>query len=110
MTLEEKKRFIINFVFYTLIAGLAFLVFKFSVKYLTPFIVGFVIASLLKPIIQKLVKMFGENKYLRIGVIVVFYIVVGIVIFGLTLAKNFGNSRCCETCTYICGINSNPRR
>ncbi|WP_159649850.1 sporulation integral membrane protein YtvI [Erysipelothrix aquatica] len=90
MTLEEKKRFIINFVFYTLIAGLAFLVFKFSVKYLTPFIIGFVIASLLKPIILKLVKMFGENKYLRIGVIVVFYIIVGIVIFGLTLAAISG--------------------
>lgn len=83
MPIEKKREFIINFVYYAIAFGLAFFVFRFSVKYLMPFIFGFFIAFALKPIVNRLIKMFGENSFVRIAVILIFYIIVGLAIFGI---------------------------
>ncbi len=83
---EQRKEFIINGLYYgILMVGLYFLV-VFSARYLMPFIVGFVIASLLKPLVGLLTSRFGQKKYLSLLVIILFYIVLGFALVWLVFA------------------------
>lgn len=84
--MEQKKNFIINVVYYGIVLGIVVAVSMFAMNYLAPFIVGFIIAFILKPIVQKLIKHFGDNKLIRVGVILLFYILVGFTIFWLFIA------------------------
>ncbi len=50
MILEEKKKFIINFTYFVIVASIIYLLFKMTYAYLLPFIVGFLISfSVQKP-------------------------------------------------------------
>lgn len=80
---EKKRAFIIKFVYALIMIGIAFVVLKFSFTYLMPFIIGFVIAFVLKPIIEFLTKKFGERKYMSLLVIVIFYIILGTLLVWL---------------------------
>ena len=81
MTYRNKKQFLINFFYYgILLAGFA-LVLKFGWEYLTPFVIAFVVAFSLKPLVNKV------NVYLKIKRSVAailctaaFYILTGAVI------------------------------
>lgn len=75
--IEKRRNFIINIVYFGIITLLAVYALKFSFKYLTPFIFGFMIAFTLKPVVTKLVKVFGDQKYLLLIVVVLFYTLVG---------------------------------
>lgn len=74
---EKKREFIINFVYAVIFIGLSYLAIKFSVNYLMPFIVGFIIAFLLKPIVTFLTQRFGARKWMSLFVITVFYLIIG---------------------------------
>lgn len=81
--IERKRAFIINFLYFVIFAGISFLVLKFSLNYLMPFIFGFIIAFVLKPIIARLTQRFGNKKWLSLAVIIIFYFIVGTLLVWL---------------------------
>lgn len=83
LTVEKRRQFIINVVYFVLVSVLAVVIVRFALGYLMPFIVGFVVAFLLKPLVTRLTSKFGENTYIRMIVVALFYLVIGVVIFGL---------------------------
>jgi len=58
---ESRKAFIINLLFYAAIIAIIYICFKYLLSWLTPFIIGFVIAAIFNPAIRIL------EKRLRIG-------------------------------------------
>lgn len=81
--IEKRKDFLINCAYLLVNVVIVFLIFKFTTNYLMPFVIGFLIAFLLKPIVRKLNEWFGQNKLLSILVIVLFYILVAALIIFL---------------------------
>ncbi len=78
MTHEEKKRFIVDFLYYGLLFLIAFFTIKWGWRYLTPFVIAFTVTFFLKPVVNKI------NVWLKIkrpiaAVIVIlgFYAVTG---------------------------------
>ena len=76
MTYDKKQRFLTNFFYYGIILVCAFLGIKYAWEYLTPFVIAFVVAFCLKPLVNKV------NVYLKIKrsvaailVVAAFYIV-----------------------------------
>lgn len=77
MTYEEKKKFIVNTVHTTIVLGIVYLFFKYVVRWIMPFIIGFFIAYLLKPIanlISNAPRLKNKNKGVSIFVISFFYV------------------------------------
>ena len=72
MQVEHMRAFIIKFVFYCIIAGLVFVAFKYVMPILMPFVLGFLCAFLLKPIISWV----SEKSKLRRGPVAVFTLLV----------------------------------
>ncbi len=91
MTYEERKHFLVNFFYYAICIRVFFIAVKFGWEYLTPFVISFIVAFFLKPIVNKV------NVYLKIKrpvaavlVVLIFYAVtvalfsfIGIEIFVL---------------------------
>lgn len=92
--LEKRKAFIINTVYIGLITLGSFLLIRFTFKHLMPFIVGFMIAFLLKPIVRKLDDVFGKNKWISIIVTILFYatilfVVIWLILGGVALIQHY---------------------
>lgn len=79
--IEQRKNFIINSIYVALWAALIFVGLRFTFDHLMPFVVGFMIAAILKPAVRKLDDRFGKNKWVSILVTVLFY---GLILFALT--------------------------
>ena len=82
MTYKNKKQFLINFFYYGILAAIAVVVIKFGWEYLTPFVIAFIVAFCLKPIVNKV------NIYLKVKrsvaailVTALFYMLTGAAIF-----------------------------
>lgn len=76
MNIEKKRRFIINFIFYVIILGLAVLAFTYVIPILTPFVAGLVIALILRPLIQLLTLKTGlDRKPISAVVLILFYLI-----------------------------------
>lgn len=60
MSYEKRVKFLVNALYYGVIAVLALLLLKFGWDYLSPFVTGFIVAYFLKPVINKI------NVYLKI--------------------------------------------
>ncbi len=74
--IEQRKNFIINSL-YLAILGLVMIVsMRFTFNHLMPFVVGFFIAFILKPIVRKLFDVFGQKKWIGILVAILFYSLV----------------------------------
>lgn len=84
--LETRRKFIIDFVYWGLILGLAFIALKFTTKYLMPFVIGFIISFLLKPIISKITAKLGDRKWISLLVIVLFYTAFAFMMFWIFVA------------------------
>ncbi len=54
MAYEKRKRFLVNFFYYAIIIAVSFFSIKFFWKYLSPFVLAFAVAYLLKPLINKI--------------------------------------------------------
>ncbi|MEG2286864.1 MAG: sporulation integral membrane protein YtvI [Ruthenibacterium sp.] len=77
MSVEKMRAFIIRFVFYCLLLGLAYCVLKYVLPMLTPFLLAFFFAFLLQPLItwcSKHTK--ASRKALAVLVLVAFYAVL----------------------------------
>ncbi|MBQ8605062.1 MAG: sporulation integral membrane protein YtvI [Oscillospiraceae bacterium] len=60
MTYRQKRQFLINFCYYGVLLALAVVAVKFLWEYLAPFVIAFVVAYFLKPVVNKV------NVYLKI--------------------------------------------
>ena len=92
MNIEKKKQFIVNTVFYTFIICMILIVCKYLVPILLPFIISFIMASVLVIPARKLA---GKNNKIRrfcaIIVGVIFFVVLfwGVAFLGVALVDWF---------------------
>ena len=89
--MEQKKDFIINFIYYGIVVALVFLSFKYIAPVLVPFIIAFSIAFILRKPIKKIENSLHLNhKITAVLVLLLFYIIVGtIVVMGVIGIVNF---------------------
>ena len=82
MRVERRKNFLINFFYFALILGLAYIGIKYLVPALLPFVIGIVIAVIFKGPADKLAKLTGiKRSYIAIIMLFVFYaIFAGVVV------------------------------
>ncbi|MEN3004774.1 hypothetical protein [Dehalobacterium formicoaceticum] len=74
MTIEKKKNFIINFIYFALIIAIVFIVIKYVLGLLMPFIIGFIVALLLKSVINfTSEKLHVHKKAVAVVLILLFY-------------------------------------
>ena len=77
MTLENKKKFLINILYAIVIIALLYIVFKFLLSYLFPFVIGIVLAALVqKPseFLEKKIKI--KSGITAAAMVFVFYILL----------------------------------
>lgn len=79
MNIEKRRQFIINFVFFAIIAGILYFTLSYLVGWLMPFIIGFIIAYLMNPLISWTVRKTGIKRH----ALAYFYTVSLAVLFGL---------------------------
>lgn len=87
MTYDSKKKFIIDILYIITIVGVLYFVFKYLLFWFMPFVIGLIIAYILKPIgdtIGKFTKF--KNKGISIFVISLFYVSI-IIVVGLIIAN-----------------------
>lgn len=78
---EERKRFIINVLYFAIAAAMLYCGVKYALVWIMPFIIGFVVALLLRPIILFLsAKCRIPNKVAAIILILLFYAVFGLLL------------------------------
>lgn len=78
--IEQRKNFIINSIYVALWGLLIYIGLKFTFGHLMPFVVGFFIASALKPIVRKLDEKLGKNKWVSVVVTILFYSLILVVL------------------------------
>ena len=88
MSIEKKKQFIINTVFYTIIIALVLVVSKYLLPILLPFIISFMMASVLVIPARKIAGNDNKaRKYCAIGTGIIFFalLFLGIAILGVKI-------------------------
>lgn len=76
MPIEKRKQFIINFVYFGIILALAGLALKYGVAWLSPFVIAFAVAFVLKPVINRLhIITKIRRSFVAIFCVAAFYIV-----------------------------------
>ena len=86
MNLEKKRSFIINILYYGLMVLIVFVLLKYALPLLAPFVIGFVIAYLLKrPIRFVSVKRKANRKLVAIIMVLVFYCTIGLLLVLLSI-------------------------
>ncbi len=90
---ERRREFIINTVYFAIIALVVFVCFKYVAKWIMPFIVGFVIASMVQPMAKALSKMTRINR--KLAGILSLILAYGLIVFLVWLlgAKIGGSLR-----------------
>lgn len=84
MNIESKRNFIINTLYYCIVILAIFVVLKFGLVWFMPFVIGFSVAFVLKPIINFISeKLHIKRKAVAALVVLLFYSTVGILIFML---------------------------
>ncbi len=81
MNLEKKKELIVNSIYYTMIVAFTLLCLKYGMDYFSPFILAFILASILrKPALWLSKKTNIAYKPLVIVTIIIFYCTIGLLI------------------------------
>lgn len=89
-TIDVKKDFVINVLYYSFLIALVAGLLKFTGRYMMPFVVGFVIAFMLKPFIRRLHHRFGEKKWISLLAILLFYALFAFLAFWLFVSVAAG--------------------
>lgn len=77
-SVEKRKKFIINFVYWLIIGGIVFLLLKYGLTYIMPFIIGFGIAWILRRPIRFLAgKCHVRQSVAAIFLVILFYSAAG---------------------------------
>lgn len=81
--MELKKNFVINTAFYAILAVLVLAFWKYLLPVLMPFVIGFVIASIVQfPLNRLPLRNARWNKYAAVAMCIVFYVaLVGLMVF-----------------------------
>lgn len=87
--MENKKKFIINVVYFLMVALILFVVIKFGVPRFMPFIIGFGVAFILKPVINFVSNKTKLSRKPIAAVIVLLFYAVVCGILGLIGARLF---------------------
>ena len=81
MTIEKRRKFIVNFIFFAIWCLIAFVLLKYGLPALAPFVIAVVISYILKYPIRFIVKKVKiPYKWAAMLVVLLFYSTVGIVI------------------------------
>ncbi len=84
MTLDEKKKFIINVLFIVTVYAVLYFVFVYVIHWIMPFLIGFLIALALRPITKFLNRIFkSKGKGIALFVVASFYALVVLIIWLL---------------------------
>lgn len=74
MNLEKQKAFLIRFLFFTVILGLSFIILKYLLPLLMPFVIGLIVAAVLRPLIDLLTKKLHLRRtFVSIFILLIFY-------------------------------------
>ena len=80
--MQSKKDFIIDVIYYSLIFVIVYLAIKYLFGVLFPFVLGFLIAFSLKPLIRWIVKKTKlNNKFVSLLILIFFYALIGMALF-----------------------------
>ncbi len=86
MNLDKKRSFIINVLYFGLMVVIVFVLLKYAVPLLAPFLIGFAIAYLLKrPIRFVSTRLKANRKLVAILMVLVFYCTIGLLIVLLSI-------------------------
>lgn len=94
MDTEKRRRFIINFLFFAIIAGILWFTLNYLVVWLFPFIVGFLLAYLMNPLINWITrKTRVKRKFLAYFFTLSLAAVLGLLVWlaGYLAMKGIGN-------------------
>ncbi|MGD9568789.1 MAG: sporulation integral membrane protein YtvI [Sedimentibacter sp.] len=84
MTLDEKKKFILNVAFIVTVYAVLYFVFVYVIHWIMPFLIGFLIALALRPITKFLNKIFkSKGKGVAVFVVASFYVAVALILWLL---------------------------
>lgn len=89
MNLSKQKAFLIHFAFVTVILGLSYIILKYFLPLVTPFVIGVIVAAILRPVIDIVSKLLHvKRSFVSIFILIIFYsliallaILVGVKIF-----------------------------
>lgn len=91
MDIEKKKRFMINGAYCAVVASMVYIAFRYVLFWLMPFVVGFGVAFVLKPVINGVSKLTRINRRpVAAAAVLLFYGTIGVaIIYGVfTLVVN----------------------
>lgn len=93
MDLEKQKKFLINFLYFAVILGIAIVFCRMVIPAILPFFIAFIVALVIRPVMR----FFSEKARIRKGVVgivlvILFYGVVGFLIAILSI-KAFSTSK-----------------
>ena len=84
--MEKRRNFIINTVYFALIAGIVYLIFKYAIFIVMPFLLGFAAAALVNPPVRFLAKKFElKRRPTGILILLIFYATIGMLITVLVV-------------------------
>ncbi len=76
--MEKKKRFIVSAAYYSLIAAIVYLLLKYALSIVAPFVIGFGVAAILNPLVRKLsCKFHMKRKAAALFILLIFYAAIG---------------------------------
>lgn len=83
-SVEKKRAFLINIAYFTIVGAMIFIVFKYGIFWIMPFVLGFVLAFILKPLINWIsVKLRIKRKLVAGIILLLLYGTVGVLLFLL---------------------------
>ena len=89
MNVEKKREFIINVIYLLIISAIVYIAIKYALGWFFPFVIGFAIAFMLKPLINLITKKLKINRKVVAGItVLIFYATIG-ALFTLILVKVF---------------------
>jgi len=94
MNLEKQKSFIIHVIYYTLILALVYIVIKYILPLLMPFVIGAIVALLFRRLIDLInAKTRIKRAFVAIFILIVFYGIIGFFIFliGFKIVDSAGD-------------------
>lgn len=81
MTTEKKRKFIINFVYLLILIAIIYFVFKYAINILMPFFIAYIVASMLRPLVEVLCRRIKINrKIVSFIIVLIFYAIVAVII------------------------------
>ncbi|MDV4149339.1 sporulation integral membrane protein YtvI [Clostridium sp. AL.422] len=89
MNVEKKREFIINIIYLMIIGAIIYIAIKYALGWFLPFVIGFGIAFMLKPLINLITKKLRINRKVVAGLtVLIFYATVG-ALLTLIIVKVF---------------------